>query len=207
MVPRPTNGLSLCAGGGGLDMTCSVYGCEKRLFAKGLCQSHYERLRRHGDPLGGRVSPGVAMGFLTGAVSTDTDDCIEWPFASTGGGYGKISIDGELVSVPSEVLLRSGRTKPSPRHVAAHAPKVCHNRKCINPRHLRWATASENAADKILDGTDNRGSSHGNHKLHEPDIPKIRDDCRAPKAIADEIGVSEATIRDVITRRTWSHIK
>lgn len=33
---------------------CSVAGCSSVRDAKGLCHSHYMRLRRHGDPLGGR---------------------------------------------------------------------------------------------------------------------------------------------------------
>jgi len=31
--------------------TCSIDGCEKRTSGRGLCSSHYHRLRRYGDPL------------------------------------------------------------------------------------------------------------------------------------------------------------
>jgi len=33
---------------------CSVADCECRVFCSGLCQAHYARWRRHGDPLVGR---------------------------------------------------------------------------------------------------------------------------------------------------------
>jgi len=37
---------------------CSVEGCEKTTHAKGLCQAHYRRLQRYGDPLAkGRPGP------------------------------------------------------------------------------------------------------------------------------------------------------
>ena len=147
------------------------------------------------------------MEFLEKAIGADTDACIPWPFAKTVAGYGKITINGILKGVPSEVLLRSGWSKPSQRHVAAHSPEVCHNPACINPRHLRWATPSENMADRILDGTANRGSRHGNAVLTETDIPAIRSDVRSPAKIAADFGVSEATVRDVLSGRTWGHIR
>lgn len=33
---------------------CSVRGCTNNMFCKGYCRSHYERHRKHGDPLAGR---------------------------------------------------------------------------------------------------------------------------------------------------------
>ncbi|KKL51411.1 hypothetical protein LCGC14_2295730, partial [marine sediment metagenome] len=30
---------------------CSIDGCENQYFAKNLCQKHYRRFERHGDPL------------------------------------------------------------------------------------------------------------------------------------------------------------
>ncbi len=32
-------------------MTCSVDGCDRRYRARGFCDLHYQRWRRHGDPL------------------------------------------------------------------------------------------------------------------------------------------------------------
>ena len=31
-------------------MTCSLKSCDRPFYAKGYCQSHYNRVRRHGDP-------------------------------------------------------------------------------------------------------------------------------------------------------------
>lgn len=187
--------------------TCTIAGCGRKHVARGYCQTHYERFRRNGDPLGGRVSPGEPMAFMLNAVKSDSESCIVWPFSLDGGGYGKISVDGVLVGVHSEVLRLSGTEKPSPDHVAAHAPKVCHNRACINPHHLRWATPAENADDRLIDGTSNQGSRHGNAKLIESNVTSIRRDPRPASDIAASYSVSEATIRDVLSGRTWAHIK
>ena len=32
--------------------TCSVEGCPRRIFARGVCTKHYSRLLRYGDPSG-----------------------------------------------------------------------------------------------------------------------------------------------------------
>ena len=37
--------------------TCSIDGCDKPLKGYGWCRNHYERQRRHGDPLGGDPTP------------------------------------------------------------------------------------------------------------------------------------------------------
>jgi hypothetical protein len=41
---------------------------------------------------------------------------------------------------------------PTPKHHAAHSCGKGHE-ACINPKHLRWATPRENAADAKLHGT------------------------------------------------------
>lgn len=35
------------------DYSCAVEGCLRARDARGLCQAHYMRWRRYGDPLGG----------------------------------------------------------------------------------------------------------------------------------------------------------
>lgn len=188
-------------------LICSVAGCDRKHLAKGYCRSHYERFRRHGDAEGGRASPGNAMAFLLGAVRSETDACLVWPYSVDGGGYGKISINGRLIGVPSEVLSRTGQPKPSAAHVSAHAPLICHTPRCINPRHLRWATTAENMADRALDGTENKGIQHGNAILTDEAVRSIRRARKPVSQLSRDYVVSEATVRDVLSGRTWSHVK
>lgn len=39
-----------------MDMiiVCAIDGCDKKVASRGWCESHYQRWRRHGDPLAGR---------------------------------------------------------------------------------------------------------------------------------------------------------
>jgi hypothetical protein len=36
---------------------CTVEGCDERMKAQGFCEPHYQRWKRHGDPLGGNATP------------------------------------------------------------------------------------------------------------------------------------------------------
>lgn len=66
-------------------------------------------------------------------------------------GYGLIRIDGVMCRVHRLVCIRRHGPPPTDDLEAAHS---CGNAGCVNPRHIRWATRFENAADKKLHGTD-----------------------------------------------------
>lgn len=50
-------------------MECSIANCTKRSEKRGLCNAHYKRWRRHGDPLAGGPSP------VPGGATCRIDDC------------------------------------------------------------------------------------------------------------------------------------
>ncbi len=87
----------------------------------------------------------------------------------------------------------------------------CDNGVCCNPAHLIIGTQQENVADRYERGRDNnvRGSLHGNAKLIEAEISKIRELLRAgasQRAVAQQFGVSPHPINAIANGRAWRHV-
>lgn len=97
---------------------------------------------------------------------------------------------------------------PSPHHEAAH---TCGRGSsgCINPNHLRWATPTENQADKIEHGTSNRGERCAASRLTEDDVIEIRrlKGKMTQKEIAEIFGVNYITVGDIHNSRTWAWLR
>lgn len=190
-------------------ISCTVEGCGAPQDRLGLCTAHYMRQRRNnGDPVAGRASPGSREAFIRTAAATVSDDCIIWPFPpNKRTGYGIAKLEGVSMTAHRAVLaLFTGEMPPRSIH-AAHLPTVCHNRMCVNPTHLRWATAVENEADKRLDGTLHEGPKSHRSVLTEEQVRYIRSGTgRSDLKIAKEIGVSEFAVRSARIRRTYRNV-
>ena len=179
--------------------------CGKPTFARGFCSAHYERFKRHGDPLGGRTRNGAGAEFIQAAIESATDEHIVWPYPLTAMGYGVATVNGKLVY--AHIAVAEAVYGPGPSGTAvAHAPVICHIPACINPRHLRWATYAENQADRIIDGTSNRGERNGLAKLTAQAVLEIRASTDSADELAERYGVKRRTIHDVIQRRSWKHL-
>ncbi len=198
-----------CFGGASVsDRTCSIEGCAKAHYARDMCSTHYKRWKAHGDPgIGPTGTPyGAPLAFIQQAVASATDRCIVWPYARTGKGYGKLYVGGKLHGAHRLALELAAGPPPARGMTAAHAPSICHNRLCVNPRHLRWATQAENHADKVEDGTHNRGERQHASKLTTADVLAIYVDRRRGRGVqmAAEYGVTPAAISGIRRGRTWS---
>ena len=192
-------------------MTCSVAGCGQSPAARGWCRKHYMRWREHGDPLTLlRAENGEPVAWIRRHVSTPEGECLIWPFGRAGKGYaGPIWPSGS-----SERSITAGRymcelvngAPPTDSHEAAHS---CGNgaKGCIHPKHLRWATPSENEADKAGHGTRLIGMAQPRAKLTDDDVRAIRRGGASQQALADRYGVSRNAVRQVLSGKTWRHVQ
>lgn len=177
---------------------CSIPNCDKVHYGKDLCKMHYLRVYRGGDAT--YTYRNKADRFLDEAMSSDTDDCIIWPYARNASGYGIIRS-----RIASRVMCEKvNGPPPSNSHQAAHS---CGNGHlgCINGHHLRWATRSENQKDRTAHGTDSRGERCGRARLKEDQVRSIYN-IRGTEPItttASRYGVGETTIRHIQRQVTW----
>lgn len=75
-------------------------------------------------------------------------------------------------------------------------------------KNLEWVTYSENNQHAYDTDLKSKGQNFYNAVLKDGDVKKIlrQGKYTTYQNIADKYGVSRATIRDVLIRRTWKHI-
>lgn len=150
-----------------------------------------ERDRRRGD----------VRKWLGEALHREQEECLLFPFGCGADGYGLVWMGGKMIRAHRWVCEEAHGQPPSTNHHSAHS---CGNRKCVNKRHLRWASRAENEADKVVHVRSNRGERQGGSKLTTEAVLKIRAATGVQRRIAKEFGVSEQAISAIKNRRTWS---
>lgn len=193
-----------------ISSICAAEGCDKAVYCRGWCGAHYWRWWAHGDPLAGRTPEGEPLAWMADVALTHVgEDCLQWPYARYSNGYGTVNQGGKMRSVTRVVCEAIHGPPPSPKHEAAHICGKGHE-GCCNPKHLRWATPAENAADKLDHGTIANGEANGSAKLTEADVHAIRRR-RATgevlQAIAADYGVCISAISSIAIRKNWAWLE
>jgi hypothetical protein len=186
---------------------CTVIGCNKKPRSFGLCSAHYTRKRRHGSPEGGGLERGHASKWLLDNVDHDGEDCLIWPYAKSPSGYGLSVYNGKQTNASRIMCELAHGEPPKDKMDAAHSCGNGHG-GCVNPKHLRWATRTENHADKLIHGTDIRGEKHHMAKLSEAEVKLIRasEGLASARLLALEYGLSVSMIYRIWRRQAWAHI-
>ena len=121
-------------------------------------------------------------------------------------GYGRLQYNGETV------------TAHRMSYTVFHGPvpaglSVCHtcdNRRCIEPSHLFVGTAADNQADRVRKGRGPFGERNNKAKLTAPEVIAIREEYRrgniGQTALGAKYGVSQLTVSNIVTRKTWRHL-
>ena len=125
---------------------CSVESCERKTYARGWCKSHYERWRKHGDPLAGRklrayyMDPEGAFLARTEPIVGEPAHII-WTGATNSKGYGSLTVNGRKMLAHRYAWQRVNGPIPDGM-VVDH---TCHTPACVLPDHLRLASPAQNA--------------------------------------------------------------
>ena len=184
---------------------CTIDGCNRVSHRRGYCITHYFRWKRHGNPQELlRALNGAPMKWPHEHKDHIGDECLIWPFYRHPGGYAQL---GNGAGSASRIMCGFAHgPAPSSLHQTAHSCGKGHL-GCVNPRHLRWATAKENRADMIGHGSLPCGERHYRSKLTQEQVSEIR----AKKDVslsmfARKYGIAPSTISRIRNRKTWSSV-
>ena len=158
--------------------------------------------------------------FWAKVTKTNGDGCWEWTAGTWQAfGYGKFQAGSGRADNRAVYAHRYAWEM-------AHGPVpdglfVCHrcdNPLCVRIDHLFLGTQLDNIRDMHAKGRAARpdierpiprGEGHGNHRLTDEWVRRIRRDTArglSPIEIAAALGVSHHTVRDVLKGRTWRHV-
>lgn len=137
-----------------MDNICNVSGCLKPKKGAGFCNAHHLRYWRHGDPLGGRVTPETVHRYFT-KMTERRGDCLIWKGSIKSGGYGSLKISGVEVATHRYAYEQVFGNIPSGLDI----DHLCHVRECCNVRHLRAVTRKQNLENR-------KGASKNNKSGH-----------------------------------------
>lgn len=117
---------------------CAVPDCGSLAKSRGYCNMHYKRFMRTGSPLRKKVAPEIRF---EQSYRVDGSGCWIWTSGTDLKGYGKITVDGRSVLAHRfSWELHYGAIPEG--EVIDHF--MCYQPSCVNPEHLRIATAGEN---------------------------------------------------------------
>jgi hypothetical protein len=128
-------------------------------------------------------------------------ECWLWTGCKDKDGYGLSSIGGK--KMPAHRAMWT-LVHGAPSLYILHK---CHNRNCVNPKHLYEGTQKQNVQDQIDAGTFVIGEKNGVALLNEAAVRHIRVSSFSNEALGKYYGVSHHTIYDVRKNRSWKHVK
>lgn len=137
--------------------------------------------------------------------TTPTTGCWEWTASKTACGYGCIR-EGNKTLYAHHVAWRMHFGDISSGMCVCH---TCDNPACVNPAHLWLGTHAENMADKVRKRRQQHGEAKFGSKLRVEQVHAIREAYTGvrgqQKALAEQYGVSNNTIRAIVFGRKWKN--
>lgn len=120
--------------------SCSLPECDKQSEKRGYCNAHYLRLRNYGDPRGGGPLRSRNPKKTLEAKTVRIGRCLVWMGGASKKGYGAINVNGKQVGVHRYAYELAHGPIPEGMFIDHR----CHNKTCVEPKHLRAITTQQN---------------------------------------------------------------
>jgi hypothetical protein len=140
-------------GRGNGNIPCTIEDCGGRQVGQGLCDKHYRRLRRYGDPrITKRIIGDIEARWWSKVDRRGDDECWPWKDKPNTEGYAVFGVGQKVVKAARWGYERFVSPIPPgqmPDHTC-HDPKVCNlgkqcpHRMCVNWHHLELVENREN---------------------------------------------------------------
>lgn len=185
---------------------CYAEGCIREPKVRGLCDMHYLRMLRHGDPLKKKKELSNKLDFRI-----DQNNCFNCTSHKVGtNGYPQVNHNKKPSTTHRKVYEVMFGDIPKGL-VVRHK---CDNKLCINPEHLELGTPKDNSRDMVERGGSTKGERNAKSKLKEKDVIEIKTLLSSNKVnrklvlkISNDYGVNVNTIYDIYYNKTWTHVK
>lgn len=196
------------------EILCSVPNCPNKKLSRGLCNMHYQRLLKHGDPNITLMSFGLSREdrFWPKVDKSPGQgpkgECWMWTAGTDGDGYGIFGDDGNRSAKAHRVSYEIAYNQDPGSLQVLHD---CDTPGCVNPRHLYAGTPMDNMQDKINRGRAkySKGEDCGSAKLVAAQVKEIRKKYAAGEiliSLASQYDVSKSAISLIVNEKTWTHL-
>jgi hypothetical protein len=121
---------------------CTVGACDRTVIARGWCNAHYKRWRRHGDPEAGEQRFGGFPSNLLSRLRVMPNGCVEFTGPRMKAGYGVVTRPRPNRHAYAHRAMYEFMVGPIPEGL--ELDHLCRNPPCVNPGHLEPVTRQEN---------------------------------------------------------------
>lgn len=177
-----------------------------KIKAKGLCNKHYLRLSRNGNPLIKKKKWKEPIRF-----KISSSNCYEVTSHKVGS-HGYPQVQHKRQTTPAHRKIYEECFGEIPHNLVVR--HKCDNRLCVNPEHLEIGTYKDNNHDAIKRGRNAFGERNSQAKLSDSKVREIKSvfyQSEVDKSLMNELSrkynVHINTLYDIYYNKTWKHVE